>query len=55
MSRLSTPAFSPHKLCAFDEIPFRPRKLIGDERGSDYQLAFVCDFYFELSLEIKIA
>ncbi len=36
--------FSQLRRCAFDEILFCLRKLIGDERGSEYQLAFVCDF-----------
>ncbi len=37
-------ALSLSKRCAFDEILFRLGKLIGEEIGSEYQLAFVCDF-----------
>ncbi len=45
MSHLLHIVFSQAKFCAFDEILFRLRKLIGDDRGDEYRLAFVCDFW----------
>ncbi len=48
-------AFSSLSNCAFDKILYCLRKLISDNSDADSKLAFVCDFYFEQELEIKIA
>ncbi len=41
-------------VCAFDEILFRLGKLIGDDRGGEYQLAIVCDFYPALKFQKEV-